>query len=320
MNSPACPPHPWLSRYAKLVVAATFGLIFLGGMVTSKDAGLSVPDWPTSYGYSMFTFPLSRWVGGIFFEHLHRLVASGVGLLTMMLCISIWRSGSARWLRWLGLGAFLLVGVQGVLGGLRVTKLSIVLAMVHACTAQLFLAVLVIIAAGLSPRWTTSGEPGRAILAIRVLSWALVGTIYAQVIVGAVMRHLHAGLAIPDFPLAFGRVIPPFLDGRVAIHFAHRAGALAVALLVVALVSLIARREPRLVRPALGLLALLAVQIMLGASVIWLRREPVMTSLHVVCGAAVLMKALLLALRATRLDLRSQPESASWEALRQAHA
>src|SRR5450631_3344552 len=78
MNSSASSPHPWLSRYAKLVVAVTFGLIFLGGMVTSKDAGLSVPDWPTSYGYSMFTFPFSRWIGGVFFEHLHRLVASGV--------------------------------------------------------------------------------------------------------------------------------------------------------------------------------------------------------------------------------------------------
>ena len=322
MNSPAPVPHPWLARYAKLVVAATFCLIFLGAMVTSKDAGLSVPDWPTSYGYNMFTFPFSRWVGGIFFEHLHRQVASGIGLLTTILAIWIWRARCAPWLRWLGLGAFVLVCVQGVLGGLRVTHVSIVLAMLHACTAQLFLSVLVLIATALSPRWIRpSAEPRRGCApSVRILSWSLVGAIYAQIMVGAIMRHLHAGLSIPTFPLAFGQWVPPMLDERVAINFGHRVGALIVTLLVIALVSLIVRREPRLMRSSAGLVALLVAQIALGASVIWFRREPVITSLHVVCGAAVLTKALLLALRASRLDLQPLPDSPSWASLQEAHA
>ena len=89
------PINPWLSRFAKLLVAATFCLIFLGGMVTSMGSGLSVPDWPTSYGYSMFTFPFTRWVGGIFFEHTHRLLATCVGMMTTVLVAWIWRNRKA---------------------------------------------------------------------------------------------------------------------------------------------------------------------------------------------------------------------------------
>jgi cytochrome c oxidase assembly protein subunit 15 len=139
-----------------------------------------------------------------------------------------------------------------------------------------------------------------------------VGAIYCQLILGAVMRHLHAGLSIPDFPLAFGRLIPPMLNERVAIHFAHRVGALVVTSLAVALTALIfttARRQAPLTRAAMGLMVALAAQVALGASVIWLRREPVITSLHVVNGAAVLGIALLLAVRATRLNALSRPRS-----------
>jgi cytochrome c oxidase assembly protein subunit 15 len=389
------PINPWLSRFARLLVAATFCLIFLGGMVTSVNAGLSVPDWPTSYGYNMFTFPISRWVGGIFFEHTHRLLATCVGLMTAALVAWIWRNrwalpvalgasavaiGAAivtvehitslngpeheltrgliimhvniwsfaaafmvmllttekdrwrygkPWLQWLGFGAFLLVCVQGTLGGLRVTEVSTVLAMIHACTAQAFLCLTVVMAAALSPRWdeevlalrgTRQGVP-----AVKALAWTLVGAIYCQLIIGAVMRHLHAGLSIPDFPLAFGRVIPPMLNERVAIHFAHRVGALVVTLLAVALATVIftaARRHARLTRPALGLICAVAAQVALGASVLWTAREPVITSLHVVNGAVVLASALLLAMRATKLNTLLQPESQSWKQARyqEAHA
>jgi cytochrome c oxidase assembly protein subunit 15 len=130
-----------------------------------------------------------------------------------------------------------------------------------------------------------------------------------------VMRHLHAGLSIPDFPLAFGRLIPPMLNERVAIHFAHRVGALVVTLIALSLVTLVftaARRHARLTRVALGLIGVVAIQVALGASVIWMRREPVITSLHVVNGAAVLATALLLAMRATKLNTLLQPESRSW--------
>jgi len=365
------PINPWLSRFAMLLVAATFCLIFLGGMVTSVNAGLSVPDWPTSYGYNMFTFPIARWVGGIFFEHTHRLLASCVGLMTTVLVAWTWRNRWAvpaalavcavataaaalslphvaslsgpehaltrglivmhvniwsfaaafvlvlltterdrwrygeRWLQWLGFWAFLLVCVQGTLGGLRVTEVSTVLAMIHACAAQAFLCLTVVMAAALSPRWNEEASPSPVAKAVKPLAWTLVAAIYCQLMIGAVMRHLHAGLSIPDFPLAFGRVIPPMLDERVAIHFAHRVGALVVTVLAVALTALIftaARRHAPLTRAALGLMAAVVAQIALGASVIWLRREPVITSLHVVNGAVVLGTALLLAVRATRLN------------------
>jgi cytochrome c oxidase assembly protein subunit 15 len=376
------PINPWLSRFAKLLVGATFCLIFLGGMVTSTNAGLSVPDWPTSYGYNMFTFPIDRWVGGILFEHTHRLWASGVGLMTTVLVAWIWRNRWAvpaalavcaavtgavamtlphvpglggpeqshtrgliimhfniwsfalafvvmllttekdrwrygqPWLQWLGFGAFLLVCVQGTLGGLRVTEVSTVLAMIHACTAQAFLCLTVVMAAALSPRWeaaprgSTQGLP-----AVKRMAWTMVAVIYCQLMIGAVMRHLHAGLSIPDFPLAFGRWIPPMLNERVAIHFAHRVGALVVVLTMIALLAVVftvGRRYASLVRVGFGLLLAVAVQIGLGASVIWFAREPVITSLHVVNGAAVLATALLMAIRATKMNSAPEPAASGW--------
>jgi cytochrome c oxidase assembly protein subunit 15 len=143
-----------------------------------------------------------------------------------------------------------------------------------------------------------------------------VGAVYCQLMIGAVMRHLHAGLSIPDFPLAFGRLIPPMINERVAIHFAHRAGALVVTVIAATLATIIftsARVHGRLTRPALGLVLAVGAQIALGASVIWLRRDPVITSLHVVNGAGVLTLALLLAMRATKLKalLQATPESQS---------
>jgi heme a synthase len=209
--------------------------------------------------------------------------------------------------------------VQGTLGGLRVTEVSIVLAMIHACTAQAFLCLTVIMAAALSPWWQATAFPTRAsrqgVPAVKALAWTLVGAVYCQLMIGAVVRHLHAGLSIPDFPLAFGQIIPPMLNERVAIHFAHRVGALIVTLLTIAVAvtaCTAARRHERLRRTAIGLVGAVAVQVLLGASVIWLRREPVITSLHVVNGAGVLTMALLLALRATKLNALLQPETRAW--------
>ena len=92
----------WLHRYAKFVSAATVLLITAGGLVTSTGSGLAVPDWPTSYGWNMFTFPMRHMVGGIFYEHGHRLIASGVGLLTIVLALWLWRAEPRRWMRVLG--------------------------------------------------------------------------------------------------------------------------------------------------------------------------------------------------------------------------
>src|SRR5215510_11261535 len=109
-----------LHRFALLTACSTAFLIFVGGLVTSNEAGLSVPDWPTTYGWNMFTFPYSKWVGGIFYEHGHRLVASFVGFLTVGLTIWTWMKESRKWLRTLSLVALGAVITQGILGGLTV--------------------------------------------------------------------------------------------------------------------------------------------------------------------------------------------------------
>src|SRR6185295_5356358 len=116
--------HPWLDRFAWLTEGATFLLLGLGGLVTSHEAGLAVPDWPTTYGYNMFFFPFSKWKGGIFYEHTHRLVASLVGFLTVILAVWLWLKEARRWMRRLGTAALLAVILQGILGGLRVTELK----------------------------------------------------------------------------------------------------------------------------------------------------------------------------------------------------
>src|SRR5262245_62346031 len=110
-----------LHRFAKFVVACTVLLILAGSLVTSHEAGLSVPDWPTSYGWNMFTFPPSMWVANIFYEHGHRLIASTVGLLTILLALWLWiAEAERRWLGWFGVGALAGVIAQGLVGGLPV--------------------------------------------------------------------------------------------------------------------------------------------------------------------------------------------------------
>ncbi|MEI6350580.1 MAG: COX15/CtaA family protein, partial [Verrucomicrobiota bacterium] len=198
------PENRWISRLAKFAVIVTFSLIYLGGMVTSLNAGLSVPDWPTSFGYNMFTFPVSKWEGGIWWEHSHRLVASFLGLVITVLAVWIWRVDSRRWVRGLGLGAFVLVVVQGILGGLRVTEISTVLAIIHGCIAQAFLCVLILLALALSPAWERPPTESKVSYSAKRLvpwGWVLTGAVFIQLILGAIMRHLHAGLAIPTFPL-----------------------------------------------------------------------------------------------------------------------
>jgi cytochrome c oxidase assembly protein subunit 15 len=293
----------WLSRFAKLAVFGTVCLIFLGGMVTSLGAGLSVPDWPTSFGYNMFAFPIARWKGPIFWEHSHRLVASGIGMITVALAVWVWLAEKRPWVKRLALGALFLVCVQGLMGGLRVTKLSIVLAIIHGCTAQAFLCVLTLLALALSPAWNRpSTANGEGVASTKTTAWVLFGAVYLQLILGAIMRHWGAGLAIPTFPLTpEGTLFPTVHNAMIDIHFAHRAWAFVVALLAVGVVArALGSREASLQRPALLLGLLILIQITLGASIIWLQRAPIPTSLHVVNGAGVLVTTFLIAVRATK--------------------
>src|ERR1051326_4703575 len=128
-----------LHKHCRLVVACAFLLILAGSFVTSTDAGLSVPDWPTTYGWNMFTFPFSKWVGGIFFEHSHRLVASFVGFLTVILTLLTWLGEKRVWVKWLSAAALGAIILQGVLGGLTVLfLLPAPISTLHACLAQTF--------------------------------------------------------------------------------------------------------------------------------------------------------------------------------------
>ena len=297
--------------YSLFVVLATLGLIFLGALVTSNNAGMSVPDWPTTFNYNMFAVPFQKWLtpqamemgnAGVFWEHSHRLLASFVGLLTMALAIWIWIVDSRRSVRVLGTVAFVLVVAQGILGGLRVTDNSLKLAMIHGCVAQAFLCVLIAIALMLSPRWQ-SGWKFRAgsYGGMRAAAWILFGAVYLQLIVGAIVRHEHAWSALPQFPLSINNhFFPPVHNFAIDIHFGHRmlAGVIcAMVLWVAALAFTKLRNETSIVGTALLLIGLTAFQISLGAHIIWLQRPPVTTTLHVVNGALILATSFVLAMR-----------------------
>jgi cytochrome c oxidase assembly protein subunit 15 len=240
-----------------LTAIATVLLICSGGMVTSKGVGLAVPDWPTTFGYNMFLFPISYWVGGIFFEHTHRLIASAVGFLTIILAVWLWRGGDRRWVRNLGWFALVAVILQGVLGGLRVTMLKDEIGIFHACLAQAFFGLLVFIALVTSRFWRSLPQAvvdRNKFRPIKTLAFLTTAAIYFQLGLGATMRHQHRDLAILDFPTANGTWIPDTSADALAkintwrdtralsdvtafqiwLQMAHRFGALLVLIGVIA--------------------------------------------------------------------------------------
>ena len=296
----------WLHRFAVFTAASTIGLIYAGALVTSTGSGLAVPDWPLSFGQ---VFP--PMVGGVFYEHGHRLIAASVGVLTVLLCVWVQLREPRRWVRRVAAAALVAVVLQGLLGGLTVLlRLPTVVSVGHACLAQAFLCLVVTVAECTGMRWR-DGEAPRAMPSdarpfLARLAVGFVAVVYLQLVVGAVMRHIGAGLAIPDFPLAFGRVVPPLVSTPVIVHFLHRAGAVLVAGLAFWVAAHTVRRhadERELLRPALFALGLVTLQISLGALVIWTRKAVVPTSAHVAVGAAILATAVVLALRANRMPI-----------------
>jgi heme a synthase len=292
-----------IHRFAKFLAGCTVLLVLAGSLVTSTGSGLSVPDWPTSYGWNMFAFPPSKWVGGIFYEHGHRLIASGVGFLTIIMAVWLWLAEPRRWVRWLGVAALGAVVAQGVLGGLTVLFfLPPAVSTAHAGLAEIFFCLTIALALFTSPRWIH--EPGIGDPMLRRVATATTVLIYVQILVGATMRHTDAGLAIPDFPLMFGGVIPDHWDPKIAIHFAHRVGAAIVALAILATSAHVwyhHRGRPELTRPAALLVGLAAVQVTLGAANVLSGLDVWINSLHVVCGAAVLGTSVVLTLRTWRV-------------------
>ena len=340
-------PKKLLHWYAVVAAASVSLLICSGGLVTSHEAGMAVPDWPNTFGYNMFLFPVSRWVGGVFFEHTHRLIASTVGLLTVILCVALFVIENRRWVKTLGLIAVGAVIVQGILGGLRVTENNAVLGLFHGCLAQSFFALMATIALVTSRFWERLEQAGteserqqpitlpRAVpsasqarqrstnhlsLLTSCRRWVLVvtGMVFVQLVLGASMRHSHAGLSIPDFPLNYGHLFPPLDAGSIdkineargaaaqpytsvwliLLQYVHRLWAvLIVAGLVFTSVRLLRNRFlPLFFRRCASVWILLVfVQFCLGAWTVLSNKAADVATAHVFCGALTLMLGVLLA-------------------------
>jgi heme a synthase len=300
-------------RFAVFTGGCTFLLLIAGALVTSNDAGLSVPDWPLSYG--SLTPPM---VGGIFYEHGHRMIAASVGLLSIVLAVWLWRVETRRWLRWLGVAALGAVIAQGILGGVTVLFfLPPAVSSAHAALAQLFFCTILSIALFTSAWWDRSspavadaGSPGIHTLAIVTAS-----AVFVQLLLGAAFRHKGFG------------IIP------------HLIGAAVVTALIFALARALRRRfseVPVLRNASRALHALIGLQLLLGAAAWWSKAygaqfpQPIpvtvsFTVIHTVTGALVLASVVLLTLVCYRKVLRreilepvsqpstghSQPEHAS---------
>lgn len=293
-----------LHRYACLTAGATFLLLVAGAAVTSTGSGLAVPDWPLSYGRL-----LPRMVGGVFFEHSHRLIAGVVSLLILGLCVWVRLAEPRAWVRRLAYAALGLVLVQALLGGLTVLLLlPPAVSVAHAATAMLLFGLTVVLAGVTAQSWRDTPEgsaPGMA----RLMPWAALaaGLVYAQILVGAVMRHLGAGLACPDFPLCQGRLVPSLGSAYVAVHYFHRVGGVLV-VLSVALLGILAARQASVDARArvLSFLAagLVLAQFALGALSVTTRLAPQVTVAHHAGGALLFALTLWLAVWTRRVSGR----------------
>ncbi|HEX5447377.1 MAG TPA: cytochrome oxidase assembly protein [Pirellulales bacterium] len=308
-------PH----RLAVLLACATFPLIWVGGLVTTYDAGMAVPDWPTTYGYNLFLYPWQTWLFGpwdLFIEHGHRLLGAVVGMLTIALAVALWARDGRRWLRWLGLAAIAGVVSQGVLGGLRVRLDARLLAQIHGCVGPAFFALSAALAVFTSGRWFAAGTRPLAVRAGAFrLPFAATNTAvlaYVQLLLGSQLRHMPVTADATMFRLAvfFHLVVAAALAAHVFLTWYR------------------AEREAAgnawLVRPARGLAGLIAAQLALGAGAwvvnygwpAWLssfgwaagfvvRREgfgqAIVTTGHVAVGSLILATAVVLALRSWKV-------------------
>ncbi|MEN3038060.1 MAG: COX15/CtaA family protein [Candidatus Kryptonium sp.] len=328
-----------LHSFSLLTAIFTVFLIAVGASVTSTGSGDAVPDWPLSYGT---LFP--RMVGGVLYEHGHRLVAGTVGILIAILMIWLLRSKQPKYVKVLGVVAFISVLLQAILGGLRVLIISdpklqdvatkifsvshvepvrIAVAIVHATLAEIVLCMTFLISLFTSRAWKNFEveqiNTGFKIARLYTLTFVFA---FIQVLLGALVRHTQSGNIIPDFPLSFGKLIPPFhnlpydpnapfpityaeLQFKVALHFAHRVWAFVVAGVGIYTSILAIRKSVKILRSFASLWIFLVVfQILLGAFVIWSKLSVAVTVLHVATGATLLGTALILAVLGWKGALR----------------
>jgi heme a synthase len=275
--------HPWLHRYATFVAFSTFLLIIAGALVTSNDAGLSVPDWPTSFG----SFHMPRMVGGVLYEHGHRMIAGAVGILTVLLAIWLWLKEERRWLRWLGIVAVMAVVAQAVLGGITVLfYLPAAVSTGHATLGQIFFCVTSSIAlfTGRDWRWAEDKIEDTSTPSLCLLTTVTTVAIFAQLILGAAFRHSAFGITPHIVGACLVTLLVLWIAARILMRFASHRG---------------------LLRPALLLVGLLVVQIFLGIGSYLMKLAarnapqplpPVVhiTTTHVAVGALVLLSSLFL--------------------------
>ena len=317
--------HKGLRFFSKVTCFSTLLLIFVGGMVTSTDSGLSVPDWPLSYGT---WFP--PMIGGVFYEHGHRMAASLVGTLILILSVWLALKEKRKWLKVLGFAALGSVICQGILGGITVLfYLPTPVSVGHAVLAQTLFILTVIIAYSLSQerqdRQSKKEDSSQRFLQV---VFVLIICVYIQLLIGAIMRHTGSGMAIPDFPTMGGEWFPrldekmlnfvnhwrfdnnlePVNMNQIVIHLFHRLGALVV-LLMVCLVNFAAFKERKssgkVIRTIYFLDLLIVLQISLGILTVLTGKAPVVTSIHVATGAATLGFSVLLFLRAAPLSIKN---------------
>ena len=279
----------WLHGYATFVAGVTFLLIVAGALVTSNDAGLSVPDWPTSFG----SFRMPRMVGGVKYEHGHRMIAGAVGILTLLLALWIWRSEPRRWVRRLGGTAVLAIVAQALLGGITVLfYLPVTISVSHACLAQLFFCVAVSLAlfTGRDWRWDDTEFEDTSNPSLRRLSVATTVLVFIQLLLGAAFRHHGFGIVPHVLVAGLVTIGVLWLLARVLAEFSS---------------------QPRLKRAAFLLSGLLVLQVFLGIGsylmLLSARNAPqpllpvvAATTTHVAVGALVLASSLLLTLKIYR--------------------
>lgn len=296
-------------------------LLYAGGFTTSIRAGMAFLDWPLSNG----SINPEGWLENedMLAEHSHRLLGAMMGLLSIGLCVAAYVAKASRQIRKLGVWLVILVVTQGLLGGLRVKLDALNLeidhnlyaqtfAVAHATLAQIFLCLLVAFAVMTSKSWMQRSAGFSEAPSNRVALFGLIAclTIILQLIIGAVMRHSYAGLAITTFPYSHpdGYWIPPAFNFKVTIHFAHRVGGIVVTIALVAFAVKI-WKEPQsrraLGKSAIALLALLAVQIYLGAMVIWTVRNPHAATFHMLNGAFLLSICWMMTLRSLKFRMEA---------------
>lgn len=307
---------PWPHRLAVALALVTFPLIWVGGLVTTYDAGMAVPDWPGTYGYNLLRYPWQTWLAGpwdLFIEHGHRLLGAAAGLLSIALVTVVLLTDRRRWLVAASIGALALVIVQGVLGGARVVFDERMVAMVHGCVGPVFFAYLAAFVVATSRWWQAASkvDVGGGARLVRA-AWFNVGLAYVQLVLGAIIRHI---------PLI---AAPGVFRAALILHLIV-AAALTVHVLIHSVRAFRLPREIRGFRQLASLLPMLVVaQILLGGATYvakyafpaWLGDysfaanfvvqekglgQSLITTAHVANGSLILFVAVVVAMGSTRL-------------------